>query len=158
METCGDVTRYIFQYVWCNILGRAGAPTLAMYDDARNNIPDYYDKHRLQEEFPPIGGSEQNAIHFVFQGENDAWDDLTGTMHSHEYVLFQTDNGCWSCQAWACMYNTRWAHIDDAKEIRHVLNRDDEIDVAKLETYFHLDVEPEGFGSSRRDVSTDYYL
>lgn len=152
VETCGNVTEYIFDYVWQHVLRKdEEPPMITMYEENRSSYA--YGKTKLLEIFPPIQNrnGDTDAIHFVFQGENGAWDDLTGAHYSHEYVVIQTKTEFWSCQAWVDKYRTRWNQINDFTEMRRVLIQPS-IDMDKLRHYFHLNEVPEGFGERRRDV------
>ena len=144
LETCGSVTKYIFDYLWSEI-GKSGpTPILTMYDDNPEDTSTY-NKPTLEEEFPFMGfGTGQYMVHFVFQGENGAWEDLTGSMYSHEYVIFDCGQRFWSCQAWAGEYKTRWHEIYEPGFMTSTLNMSN-IDMDHLRGYFYLNDVPEGF-------------
>ena len=153
LESCGSITERVFKYLWPKIGRSDPVPILAMYsDDPDDNT---FNMPKLREEFPFSGfGDDQQAVHFVFQGENGAWEDLSGTHYSHEYAIFQSEHRYWSCQAWAGEYETRWQELDEPGLMTSTLNMSNIVE-EDLKKYFYLDDVPIGFGSQRR-YSEDY--
>ena len=154
-EECGSVTEYIFNYLWQHLRNDTPTPTLAMYDNYSRDYPGYFTKQKLETLYPPTElGSGKNVVHFVFQGENGVWDDLTGKHESHEYVIFESPENFWVCQAWVYEYKTTWSELTSLGSMLYVLSGRC-VDEDKLKQYFHLSQVPNGFGINQRDWS-DY--
>lgn len=149
-ESCGQVTEYVWKYVW-QLLGNTGTtPILEMYNDQESSYS--YSKPVLQRKFPSrTMGAGQDVVHFVFQGENGAWDDVVGQHYSHEYVIFETSQLFWTCQAWVDEYTTTWSEMSSLGTMLSELPSY-RIDSEMLLKYFYLDQIPEGFGERRREI------